>query len=132
MRYIRNSYNKYSKVYNLIFFIISISITLGLIISYCLEDSLCKNIYEYFINYISDYNSNILSNVLYPIVIYISLFLFSLTIVGVFIPFLALILENMSIGLIIGVILKNIGLKGVIFSVIYFIITKLLYLIIMI
>lgn len=132
MKYIRNSYKKYSRVYNLIFFIISISITLGLIVSLCLSEDLITNIYEYFYNHITNYNSNTLSNIIYPIIIYLGLFLISLTILGIFIPFIALFIENMSIGLIIGILLKNIGLKGLLFGIIYFIVTKLYYMIILI
>lgn len=128
MKYIKNSYRKYSKIYNLVFLIISISITLGLIISLCLEDILITNIYEYYYNHIINYNNNTLSNIFYPILIYLLIFILSLTVLGFFIPFLALFIENMSIGLIIGIAFKNIGLKGLLFSVIYFIITKLVYL----
>jgi len=127
MKYIRFCYKKYSKVCNIMFFIISIGITLGLIISMFLNKDLVNSIYDYFYNSINNYNSNIFSNILYPIIIYFSLFVLSLTIIGVFIPFLALFIENMSIGLILGILLKNIGFNGLLFGVIYFIFTKLLY-----
>lgn len=130
MRYIRASYSKYRKIYNLMFFIISVGITLGLIISFCLDKTLINSIYEYFIEHINNYNSNILSNILYPIIVYLCMFLLSLTILGVFMPFLGLFIENMSIGLIIGVILQNTGLKGLLFGIIYFVITKFLYLVV--
>lgn len=132
MKYIRNSYKKYSKICNLIFLIISIGFTLGLIVSVFLDKSLVKNLYDYFYTHILNYNDNILSNILYPVIIYISIFLISLTILGVFIPFLMFFIENISIGLICGILLKYIGLKGLLFSFIYFLFTKLVYIIIFI
>lgn len=132
MSYIKESFKRHSKLYNLIFLIISVSITLGLLVSLGIDKSLSKNIYDYYIEFINNYNSNILSNILYPIIVYISIFLMSLTIIGVFIPFLALFIENMSIGLILGIIIKNIGFKGFLFGSIYFILTKALYLLILI
>jgi len=131
MKYIKNSYRKYSKVYNLIFFIISVGLSLGLIISLFLNKELISDIYNYFDSFINSYNSNVFSNILYPIITYFILFLLSLTIIGVFIPFLALFIENMSIGLILGVLLKFNGLKPLLFGIIYFIITKLLYIILL-
>ena len=127
MKYIRVCYKKYSKVCNLMFFIISIGITLGLIISMFLNKEIAASIYDYFYNTINNYNSNIISNILYPVIVYSVLFILSLTIIGIFIPFLALFIENMSIGLILGILLKNIGFNGLLFGVIYFIFTKLLY-----
>jgi len=127
MKYIRVCYKKYSKVCNLMFFIISIGITLGLIISMFLNKEIAASIYDYFYNTINNYNSNIISNILYPVIVYSVLFILSLTIIGIFIPFLALFIENMSIGLILGILLKNIGLNGLLFGVIYFIFNKLIY-----
>ncbi|MBQ3021427.1 MAG: hypothetical protein IJD92_04295 [Bacilli bacterium] len=131
MKLIRDSYNKYSKVYNLIFLGISISITLGIILSFSLDEVIINNMFDYFIEHITNYNSYTFSNIIYPIIIYIVIFLCSLTIIGVFIPFLAIFIENISIGLILGILLKKSMLKGFLFGIIYFIITKLLYLIIL-
>ena len=132
MKYIKNSYRKYSKIYNLIFLIISISFTIGLIISLSLNDNLIKDIHNYTLNYINNYNSNIISNIFYPVITYLLLFICSLTIIGIFVPFLTLFIENMSLGLIIGIILQNTGIKGLIFSIIYFLLTKTIYIIILI
>ena len=132
MKYIKNSYSSHSKLYNTIFIIISVGITLGLIISLSLNKDILSNIYDYFINYIKNYNNYRLSSIIYPIVIYLSIFILSLTIIGSFMPFLALFIENMSIGLIVGVLIKIKALKGLLFSLIYFIFTKLFYLIILI
>ena len=132
MKYIKVSYKNHSRIYNIMLLGISISITLGLIISLTLDKELISNIYNYFLNHISNYNNNTLSNILYPIIIYISIFILSLTLIGSFIPFLALFIENMSIGFILGILIRNIGLKGLLFGIIYFIFTKALYLIILI
>ena len=132
MKYIRASYKNHSKVYNILFFGISISITLGLIISLCLDNELVINIYNYFLEHLKNYNSNIFNNLLYPIVIYSCIFILSLTLIGFFIPFLAIFIENMSIGLLLGILLKNSSLKGLLFGIIYFSITKLLYLLVLI
>jgi len=127
MKYIKVCYKKYNMICNLMLLIISIGITLGLIISFFLENNLSISIYNYFYESINNYS--ILSNILYPIIVYLSLFIISLTVIGVFIPFLALLIENISIGLLLGILLKNIGLKGLLFGVIYFIFTKLVYII---
>lgn len=132
MKYIKISYRNNSKIYNLIFLIISISITLGLIISFSLDKELVNNIYNYFIEHINNYNSNIISNIFYPIIIYLIIFISSLTIIGSFIPFLAIFIENISIGLLIGITLRIKALKGLLFSIIYFILTKALYILILI
>ena len=132
MKYIKVSYKNHSRIYNIMLLGISISITLGLIISLTLDKELISNIYNYFLNHISNYNNNTLSNILYPIIIYISIFILSLTLIGSFIPFLTLFMENISIGLILGILIRNIGLKGLLFGIIYFIFTKALYLIILI
>lgn len=132
MNYIKQSYKNHSKVYNIIFFIISISITLGLIVSFCLDKELVTNIYNYFIEHINNYNNNILSNILYPIIIYFILFILSLTILGGFMPFLAIFIENMSIGLLLGITLRIKAFKGLLYSIIYFILTKAFYLLILI
>ena len=128
MKYIKESYKKNSKIYNIMFFIISVSLSIGLIVSFCLNESLVKDIYDFFLNHLNNYNMNILNNILYSICTYVSLFLLTLTIIGVFIPFLSLFIENMSIGLLIGIIIQNSGLKGLLFGIIYFILTKALYL----
>lgn len=132
MRYIRVSYKNNRKVFNIIFFIISISITLGLIISLCIDKELLNNVYNYFIEHINSYNSNTLNNILYPIITYLSIFIISLTIIGFFTPFLAIFIENMSIGFILGILFQKNMLKGLLFGIIYFIITKLIYIIILI
>lgn len=132
MKYIKVSYKNHSRIYNIVLICISISITLGLIISLTLDKSTVNNIYTYFLNHISNYNKNTLNNILYPIIIYISIFILSITIIGSFTPLLALFIENMSIGLILGVLLRIKALKGLLFGIIYFIFTKTLYLIILI
>ena len=132
MNYIKTSYNKYSKLYNIIFLIISISITLGFIVSFCLEKELINSIYDYFIMHINNFNKYILNNLTYPIIIYISIFLISLTFIGFIWPFLALFIENMSIGLFLGIMLRKVTLKGLIKGTIYIILTKLFYIIILI
>lgn len=131
MKYIKNCYIKHSKLCNIMLFIISIGITLGLIISFFLDKDIISNIYKYFFETINNYNSNVLSNILYPIIVYITLFLLTLTIIGVFAPFLALFIENMSIGLVLGVLVRNIGLNGLLFGVVYFILVKLFYIIVL-
>ena len=132
MSYIKLSIKNHSKLYYILLLSISISITLGLIISLSLDKDLIENIYNFFLNYISNYNTHLLSNIFYPIIIYLSIFILSITILGFFIPVLELILENISIGIILGVLIKIKGIKGVLFGIIYFTITKLLYLIILI
>ncbi len=132
MKYIKGSYSKYSKLYNIIFFIISISITLGLITSFCLNKDLISNIYEYITEYIINFSKNNISTLLYPIIIYAFVFLISLTIVGSILPFIILLLENMSIGLVLGVLLRKASIKGFLFGIIYFILTKFIYIIILI
>ena len=123
MKYISVSYKKYSKLYNLILLSISISITLGLVLSFCLDKNL--------INDINNYNLNTFSNIIYPIIIYIGIFILSLTLIGSFIPLLVISIENISIGLILGIILRIKYLKGLLFGTVYFIITKLLYIILL-
>ncbi len=132
MKYIKISYKNNCKVFNIIFFIISISITLGLIISLSIDKELLNNIYNYYIEYINSYNSNTLNIFLYPIITYISIFIISLTIVGFFTPFLAIFIENMSIGFILGILFQKSMLKGLLFGIIYFIITKCIYILILI
>lgn len=132
MNYIRVSYKNHSKLFNLIFFCLSISITLGLIISLSIDKELVDNIYNLFLNNINSYNSNTLNNILYPIISYLIIFILSLTIIGCFIPFLGLFIENVSIGLIVGVLIRKQALKGLLYGLIYFIITKLIYIIIFI
>ena len=132
MNYIKGQFSKHSKLYLIILSIISISITLGLIVSLGVDNDLSNNIYKYFMELVNNYNTNMLSNFLYPILSYIIIIISSLTIIGIFIPFLALFIENMSIGLLLGIIIKNHGFKGFLFSSIYFTLTKLLYLIILI
>ena len=129
MKYIKVSYKNHSRIFNSILIIISISITLGLIISLTLDKSMVDHIYTYFLNYISKYNK--INNILYPIIIYSSIFILSITIIGSFIPILALFIENMSIGLILGILIRIKALKGLLFGIIYFIFTKALYLIIL-
>lgn len=132
MKYIKTSYKKYSKIYNIILLSISISITLGLILSFCLDKELVNNIYNYFLNHVNNYKINIFNNIAYPIVIYTSIFILSLTLIGSFIPFLMIIIENISIGLLLGIILRIKAIKGLLFGVIYFTLTKLLYIIVLI
>ena len=132
MKYIKGSYKNHSKLYNIIFLGISISITLGLIISITLDKNLITDIYNYLIDHINNYNNNTFNNIIYPIIIYTSIFILSLTLIGSCAPFLALFIENISIGLILGVFLRNKALKGLLFGIIYFITTKLIYLIILI
>ena len=132
MKYIKISYKNNSKLYNIIFLIISISITLGLILSFSIDKELVINIYNYFLEHTNNYNNNILSNIFYPIIIYLIIFISSLTIIGSLTPFLALFIENISIGLLIGVTLRIKALKGIIHILIYFTLTKLLYILILI
>ena len=132
MKYIKVSYKKYSTLYNLILLSISISITLGLIISFCLDKELINNIYNYFLNHVNNYKLNTFNNIIYPIIIYTSIFILSLTLIGSFIPFLVVIIENISIGLLLGVILRIKAIKGILFGIIYFMIAKLLYIILLI
>ena len=132
MQYIKSSYKKYSKLYNIVLLVISISITLGIIVSTGLDKDLINNIYDYFINHVNNFNQNILSNLLYPIIIFVSITLLSFTIIGSFLPILVLSIENISIGLILGVLLRKKLLKGLLFGIIYFSITKLLYILLLI
>lgn len=132
MKYIKISYKNNSKLYNIIFLIISISITLGLILSFSIDKELVNNIYNYFLEHTNSYNNNILSNIFYPIIIYLIIFISSLTIIGSLTPFLALFIENISIGLLLGVTLRIKALKGIIHILIYFTFTKLLYILILI
>ena len=132
MKYIKGSYMNHSKVYNIIFIGISLSITLGLVLALSIDKNLSNNIYSYFIDHINNYNLNKLSNILYPIIIYFIIFIISLTIIGSFMPFLTLFIENISIGLILGISLRNNGLNGLLFRIIYFTITKLLYILLLI
>ena len=132
MKYIKISYKNNSKLYNIIFLIISISITLGLILSFSIDKELVINIYNYFLEHTNNYNNNILSNIFYPIIIYLIIFISSLTIIGSLTPFLALFIENISIGLLIGITLRIKALKGLIHILIYFTLTKLLYILILI
>lgn len=132
MKYIKVSYKKYSKIYNIILLSISISITLGLILSFCLDKELVNNIYNYFLNHVNNYKINIFNNIAYPIIIYTSTFILSLTLIGSFIPFLMIIIENISIGLLLGIILRIKAIKGLLFGIIYFTLTKLLYIIVLI
>ena len=132
MNYIKISYKNNRNIYNIIFLMISISITLGLILSFSIDKDLVNNIYNYFIEHINNYNNNILDNILYPILIFTFIFISSLTIIGSFMPVLALFIENISIGLLLGISLRIKALKGLIFTSIYFILTKLLYIIILI
>ena len=132
MKYIKVSYKKYSKIYNIILLSISISITLGLILSFCLDKELVNNIYNYFLNHVNNYKINIFNNIAYPIIIYTSIFILSLTLIGNFIPFLIIIIENISIGLLLGIILRIKAIKGLLFGIIYFTLTKLLYIIVLI
>ena len=132
MEYIKVSYNKYSKLYNLILLSISISITLGLIISFCLDKELVNNIYDYFLNHVNNYKLNTFNNIIYPIIVYLSIFILSLTLIGSFIPFFMIIIENISIGLMLGIILRIKALKGLLYGTIYFTFTKLLYIILLI
>lgn len=132
MEYIKLSYNKYSKLYNLILLSISISITLGLILSFCLDKELVNNIYDYYLNHVNNYKLNTFNNIIYPIIIYLSIFILSLTLIGSFIPFLMIIIENISIGLMLGIILRIKALKGLLYGTIYFTFTKLLYIILLI
>lgn len=131
MNYIRNSYKNHSRLFNLVFLGISISITLGLIISLSIDKDLVDNIYNMFLNNINTYNSNSLNNILYPIINYLIIFILSLTIIGCFIPFLSVFVENMSIGLILGVLIRKCALKGLLYGIIYFIVTKLFYIILL-
>ncbi len=132
MKYIKVSYKKYSKIYNIILLSISISITLGLILSFCLDKELVNNIYNYFLNHVNNYKINTFNNIIYPIIIYSSIFILSLTLIGSFIPFLMIIIENISIGLLLGIILRIKAIKGLLFGIIYFTLTKLLYIIVLI
>lgn len=131
MKYIRASYKNHSKVFNILFLGISISITLGLIVALCLDKELLNNIYNYFLEHINLYNSNILDNILYPIITYFVIFITSLTIIGGLIPFLAIFLENISIGFILGVLIRKNALKGLLFGIIYFTINKFIYIIVL-
>ena len=131
MRYIRASYKNHSKTFNILFFGISISITLGLIIALCLDKELLNNIYIYFLEHINTYNSNMFDNILYPIITYLIIFIISLTIIGCFTPFLTVFLENTSIGFILGILIRKNALKGLLFGIIYFTITKLIYIIVL-
>lgn len=131
MKYISVSYKKYSKLYNLILLSISISITLGLVLSFCLDKNLINDIYNYFLDHVNNYNLNTFSNIIYPIIIYIGIFILSLTLIGSFIPLLVISIENISIGLMLGIILRIKYLKGLLFGTVYFIITKLLYIILL-
>lgn len=131
MKYIRASYNNHKVVFNLVFLGISISVTLGLIISLCLDRELVDNIYNFFLNHINSFNSNTLSNLLYPIINYFIIFILSLTIIGCFTPFLSIFIENISIGLIIGILIRKNALKGLIYGLIYFVVTKMIYMIIL-
>ena len=131
MRYIRVSYKNHSKTFNILFFGISISITLGLIIALCLDKELLNNIYIYFLEHINTYNSNMFDNILYPIITYLIIFIISLTIIGCFTPFLTVFLENTSIGFILGILIRKNALKGLLFGIIYFTITKLIYIIVL-
>lgn len=132
MKYINSSYKKYSKIYNIILLSVSLSITLGLILSFCLDKELINNIYNYFLNHVNNYKLNTFNNIIYPIIVYISIFILSLTIIGSFIPFLTIFIENMSIRLILGILLRIKAIKGILFGIIYFITTKLLYIILLI
>lgn len=131
MNYIRKCYKNHSKLFNLVFLGISISITIGLIISLSLDKELVDNIYNMFLNHINSFNSNTLSNILYPIINYLIVFISSLTIIGCFMPFFNIFIENMSIGLILGILIRKTALKGLLYGIIYFIFTKLIYLIIL-
>lgn len=131
MKYISVSYKKYSKLYNLILLSISISITLGLVLSFCLDKNLINDIYNYFLDHVKNYNLNTFSNIIYPIIIYIGIFILSLTLIGSFIPLLVISIENISIGLMLGIILRIKYLRGLLFGTVYFIITKLLYIILL-
>lgn len=130
MKCIRDSYKKYNRVYNFNFLVISIGLTLGILITLGFDNELIKNIYNFFYETVTNYNT--FNNFIYPIIIYFSIFLISLTILGVFMPFLALFIENMSIGMIIGVLIKQKALKGLLFGIIYFSATKLFYIILLI
>ncbi len=132
MHYIKVSYKKYSKLYNILLFIVTISLTLGLIISSSLDSDLLNNIYNYFINHINNYNNNMLGNILYPVLSYFIIFITSLTFIGSILSIFLLSIENISMGLIIGILLKKHALKGVLFALIYFILTKGIYLLILI
>lgn len=132
MKYISVSYNNHRNLFNLILLGISISFTLGLLISLCLEINVVDEIYELFLNNINSYNSNMLSNILYSIIVYLGIFILSLTIIGCFMPFFSVFIENISIGLILGVLLRKCALKGLLYGMIYFAMTKLVYLIILV
>ena len=132
MKYIKVSIRNHRKLYSIILASISIGVTLGLIISLTLSNEIVNSIYNYYLNYISSYNNHILSNIFYPIIIYIVIFILSITILGFFIPIFSLFIENISIGLIIGVLIRIKAFKGFLFGIIYFIITKFIYLIILI
>ena len=71
MYYIKGQFSKNSKLYLIILSIISISITLGLIVSLGVDNDLSNNIYKYFMELVNNYNTNMLSNFLYPILSYI-------------------------------------------------------------
>ena len=129
MKYIKDSYKYHSKLYNILLIIVSVSISLGFIIALNLDKNSLNNIYDLFIINICKYT---LSNFIYPTTIYLGIFILSLTIIGYFIPFLAFSIENISIGLLLGVLIRINAFKGFIFGIIYFILTKLLYLVILI
>ena len=131
MKYIKVSYKNHSKLYNILFIGISLSITLGLLISMSLDKDIVSSIYNYFLNNISNYNKHIFSNIIYPILVYLIIFISSTTIIGFFIPILAIFIENMSIGLLLGVLIRIKAIKGLLFGLIYFVLTKLIYLIIL-
>ena len=132
MKYIKNSYRHHTKLLNTIFIIMSVGITIGFIVALSLDKELINEIYDYFNNFLINYNKNILSNIFYPIIVYTLTFILSLTIIGYFTPFLALLIENMSIGLILGVLIKIKALKGLLFGSMYFLLTKFIYILILI
>ena len=132
MQYIKVCYKNHSKLLNIIFLIISISITLGLIISLSLNNELVDNIYNLFLYKINNYNSYTLSNFLYPIISYLLIIVSSISIIGCFMPLLSVFIENMSIGLLLGVLIRKCALKGLLYGCIYFIFTKLIYILILI
>ena len=88
-------------------------------------------IQNYFLEHINTYNSNMFDNILYPIITYLIIFIISLTIIGCFTPFLTVFLENTSIGFILGILIRKNALKGLLFGIIYFTITKLIYIIVL-
>jgi len=132
MQYIKVFYKNHRMLLNIIFLIISISITLGLIVSLTLNNELVDNIYNLFLDKINNYNSYTLSNFLYPIISYLLIIVSSISIIGCFMPLLSIFIENMSIGLLLGILIRKQALKGLLYCVIYFIITKLIYMLILI